>query len=304
MPEIVEVRKNADFIKKKLKNQKIIQIEILNGRYKNKGPFKNYLKLKQNLPLKLLDIKTKGKVIIMLFDNNLYLINRLGLMGGWCFISKNDKISHPDIYDYYLKYSDKNQINTYMSNSLAHLNFHIETNQGKLYFYDIISYGTLECVDNLDDLEKILNSIGPDIMDKSMNLEIFTNCLRKKTNLEKPIGNVIVNQKIISGLGNYLRADILWLAKINPFRKTKTLTDIEISNIFKYTRDLTWGNYNKEYAIKQKIIKKNIKLPYDYNRLFFIYFQTTDIHSNPVIKSELYDGTQCRYIYWVPNIQK
>lgn len=30
MPEIVEVRKNADFIKKKLKNKNIIQIEILN----------------------------------------------------------------------------------------------------------------------------------------------------------------------------------------------------------------------------------------------------------------------------------
>lgn len=44
----------------------------------------------------------------MLFDNNLYLINRLGLMGGWCFISNNDKITHPDTYDYYLKYSDRN----------------------------------------------------------------------------------------------------------------------------------------------------------------------------------------------------
>lgn len=104
-----------------------------------------------------------------------------------------------------------------------------------------------------------------------MSLEIFTSCIRKKTNLEKPIGNVIVNQKIIYGLGNYLRADILWLSKINPFRKTKTLTDIEIENIFKYTRDLTWGNYDKEYAIKEKFIKKNIKLPYDYNRLFFLF---------------------------------
>ena len=45
MPEINEVRKCADFIRKKLKNKEIIKINILNGRYKKKGPFENYKKL-------------------------------------------------------------------------------------------------------------------------------------------------------------------------------------------------------------------------------------------------------------------
>jgi hypothetical protein len=40
MPEINEVRKCADFIKKKLKNKEIININILNGRYKKMVHFK------------------------------------------------------------------------------------------------------------------------------------------------------------------------------------------------------------------------------------------------------------------------
>ena len=301
MPEIIEVRKCADFIKKKLKNKFITDINIINGRYKNKGPFENYTKLKKNCPLKIIDVKTKGKLIYLIFDNNLFLINRLGLMGGWCFM-KHNKYEHTDVYKYYLQYGDKNKMNTYMKNSLNHLNFEIITNEGTLYYYDVLSYGTLKCIDNDNELEKILKLIGPDIMDTTF--EVFKNQILKKNNLDKKIGNIIVNQKIISGIGNYLRADILWLSKINPFRKVKRISEQELENIFNNSKILTWGIYDEEKAIKLNIIKKNTKLPLHYNRLFFIYLQDEDIYGNKIIKKELYEGSQKRFIYYVPNIQK
>jgi len=305
MPEINEVRKCADFIKKKLKNKKIIDINILNGRYKNKGPFENYNKLKNNIPLKLIDVKTKGKMLYLVFDNNLFLINRLGLVGGWCFLKKNfDKYDHTDIYKYYKKYVDKEMMDTYMKNSLNHLNFEIVTNEGTLYYYDVLSYGTLKCIDNQNDLDKVLKTIGPDIMDKNTTLEVFKHQILKTSNLDKPIGNVLINQKIISGLGNYLRADILWLSKINPFRKVKSLTNHEQKTIFNNCKILTWGIYDKMVATKLKIINENTKMPSDYNRLFFIYMQEKDIYGNKVVKKELYDGSQKRFISYVPAIQK
>ena len=305
MPEINEVRKYANFIRKKLKNKKIIDINILNGRYKKNGPFENYKKLKNNIPLKLIDVKTKGKLLYLIFDNNLYLINRLGLVGGWCFLkNKSNNYDHTDIYKYYLKYGDKKMMETYNKNSLKHLNFEIITNKGTLYYYDMLSYGTLKCIDNDDELNKILNKIGPDIMDENTTLEIFRNQILKKNNLDKLIGNVIVNQKIISGLGNYLRADILWLSKINPFRKIKKLSDNEIKDIYNNSKILTWGVYDKDFAIKLKIVKKNTKLPSDYERLFYIYMQEEDIYGNKVVKKELYDGSQKRFISYVPAIQK
>ena len=305
MPEINEVRKYSDFITHKLKNKEIIKINILNGRYKKNGPFQNYTKLKNNIPLKLIDVKTKGKLLYLIFNNNLYLINTLGLTGGWTFLKNGSNIyQHTDIYKYYLENGDKEMTDIYIKNSLKHLNFEITTQEGTLYYYDILSYGTLKCIDNDDELNKLLNKIGPDIMDKNTTLEIFHNQILKKNNLDKTIGNVIVNQKIISGLGNYLRADVLWLSKINPFRKVKNISDSEIKNIYNNSKILTWGIYNKHTAIKLKIIKKNIKLPSDYDRLFYMYMQEEDIYGNKVIKKELYDGSQKRFIYYVPTIQK
>ena len=42
----------------------------------------------------------------------------------------------------------------------------------------------------------------------------------------------------------------------------------------------------------------------DYNRDFFVYDQEYDIYDNKVIKEELYEGSQKRFIYYVKEIQK
>ena len=90
MPEIKEIRKFADFIREKIKNKEILDINILNGRYKNHGPFTNFNVLKKELPLKVKEVKTKGKFLYIIFDKDLYLFNTMGLTGGWCYL-ENDK---------------------------------------------------------------------------------------------------------------------------------------------------------------------------------------------------------------------
>lgn len=229
--------------------------------------------IKKNLPIKLLDVKTKGKMIYLIFDNNLFLVNKLWLMGGWCYLKNNTtKYEHSEVHKYYSKYGDKKMMETYMKNSLNHLNFEIITDEGSLYYYDVLSYGTLKCVDNQKEMDSILDLIGPDIMDDTTTLEIFNHQILKKSNLEKNIGNIIINQKIISGLGNYLRADVLWLSKINPFRKVKSLSEIELENIFNNSKILTWGIYNHSQALKLGIIKKKqnyLQIIIDY--FMFIY---------------------------------
>ena len=88
MPEINEIRKYSDFIKNKIKNLKILDIKILGGRYKTHGPFDKYKTIKTELPLKLIDVKTKGKFLYLVFENNFYIFSTLGLSGGWCYLKK------------------------------------------------------------------------------------------------------------------------------------------------------------------------------------------------------------------------
>lgn len=299
MPEINEVRKYADFIRTKLKNKYINEINILKGRYIKHGPFNNYDVIVKELPLKLLDVKTKGKFMYIILEKNYYIFSTLGLSGGWCYYTNNtNKYEHPLLDDYLNKYS----VEQYRKKSLNHLNVEFKIKNGSLYFHDVLSFGTLNIINDDKLLNKKLSIIGPDVMD--ISFDIFNIQILKKNNLNKKIGIVLMNQKIISGIGNYLRADILWLSKISPFRLINDLDKNDINTIYKNTLILTWGEYDFEKAIKMKILK-NIdkkKLPKYYNRDFFVYKQYKDIYNNIVYKKELFEGSQKRTIYWT-NIQ-
>jgi len=301
MPEINEVKRYADFLNLHLKNQNISEINIINGRYKKHGPFLLYNELKKDLPIKVLDVKTKGKFLYLILDNNYYILSTLGLSGGWTFLNKKtNNYNHPII----LEYLKKENIDSYMATSLKHLNVEFKTEKGSIYFYDTLSFGTLKVINSEEELNKKLNTIGPDIMDEKTTFDIFKEKINKNINLKKEIGIVLLNQKIISGIGNYLRADILWLSKISPFRKVNKLSEDELELIYHNARVLTWGDYNYKDALKLKIITKKDKIPSDYNRDFFVYYEDTDIYGNKVTKEELYEGSQKRFIYWVKNYQK
>jgi formamidopyrimidine-DNA glycosylase len=301
MPEIVEVNKYADFIRDKIKNKEILEINILKGRYKKHQPFDNYKILKTKLPLKVKDIKTKGKFIYFVFEDDLYLFNTLGLSGGWCYLKNGSKsYQFSDIIDDYGQYMTKESIDNYIKNDLNHLNVEFKMKTGILYFYDILSFGTLKVVIGEEELNRKLRKLGPDIMDKDTNLVLFTNQINKKNNLDKPIGIVIMNQKNISGIGNYLRSEILYLSKVSPFRKVSKITENEMKKIYYNSKLLTIGEYDRKLAKKLNFIGK---LPSDYDRLFFIYNEDEDLHGNKVIKKELYEGSQKRFVYYVPKVQ-
>jgi formamidopyrimidine-DNA glycosylase len=298
MPEIVEVRKTIDFLRKIMKNKYITDISILKGRYKTHKPFELYNKIKNNLPLKVLDIKSKGKFMYFILEHDFYIFCTLGLKGGWTY-KLNNRYKFPNLLDYI---SIENY-EKYHKTSINNLNIEIKLKDCDkiVYYYDSLSFGTLKVINNKEDLEKKLNQIGPDIMDESTSLDIFIEHVSKKHNLDKFIGNVIMNQKVISGIGNYLRSDILWMSRISPFRKVKDLSHKELETIYNNSRKLTWENYDLKKGIKNKIIQKKDIFPSNFNRNFFVYMCEKDIYYNPVIVENL-NGD--RKIYWCPKYQK
>lgn len=298
MPEVIEVLKYADFIKSKLKHKTITDINIINGRYKKHGAFEHFETLKKALPLKIKSIETKGKFLYFEFENGMYLFSTLGLSGGWVF-EHNNKMQ----FGHLLKYIEKERLDQYHKSALNHLNVEFKTPDGSLFYYDTLSFGTLKVVTSDHEVEKKLKTLGPDITKETTTLSIFKSQM-EKANPEKPIGVILMNQRIISGMGNYLRADVLWLSKISPFRKMKDLTPNELKKLWLNSRLLTWSKYDYKQGQQLGFIEANHpKIPEDYEREFYVYNQSTDPQGRAVKKEELYEGSQKRFIYWVPEVQ-
>lgn len=292
MPEVNEVKRYADFLRGYLKDKEITEINILKGRYK-KSSFKGYGDLVKKLPIKVIDVKSKGKFLYIILDNGYYIFSTLGLKGGWVSYDGNKYLLCKNSYDAGFE-------KTYVD----HLNVEFKTKDIIIYFVDQLSWGTLKVIDDVGILNKKLSVLGPDIMDVGTTFEMFKTQITKKVNLNKYIGVVLMNQGMVSGIGNYLRADILWMSKVSPFRLVKSLYENELYDIYENARMLTWCEYNRVLGVELGIIDKDCKSPIDYDREFFVYMQAKDIYGNKVITDELYEGSQKRTIYWVAEVQK
>jgi DNA-formamidopyrimidine glycosylase len=301
MPEVIEVKTYVDFMRKHVKGQAIKSIDILNGRYKTHGPFKNFKQLFNDLPLRIDSIESKGKYTYISLSNGLYLCITLGLTGGWFW----NPINTPKYIHGLQKTSsryDPNDVDVYMKNAKKHLNIAFRFDHGTLYFYDQLSFGTISIL-NEQENQKKLNRIGLDILSDTFEFESFHKAITKPKNNNKYIGNVLMDQTTISGVGNYLRADVLWMCKLSPFRRVKDLSREDIRNLYTNLRRLVWGIYNRRVALHRGYMSKNDKLPIDYGRDFFVYMNDRDIYGNVIIKKKLYEGSQIRHIYYVEKYQ-
>jgi DNA-formamidopyrimidine glycosylase len=253
MPEGPEVKRMAYKLSRLITNKNLLKINILSGRYKVHEPPKNYTTFLSSLPTKVIKVFVKGKFIYVLFKNGFYMWNTLGMTGKWS--AKKNKHSH-------VEFIFKNK---------------------KIYFNDMRNFGTLHFSFNPESIKHKLTIIGPDILEFDTNQEYLLSRL-KDIKTDKPIGELLLHQNLISGIGNYLRADILWYAKLSPYRKLKSLTQKDWTTLYNSIIELAWFNYDFERGLKLKKIK-NIKFfKKHYGIDFFIYQQDKDIYNNKVVR--------------------
>jgi endonuclease-8 len=78
-----------------------------------------------------------------------------------------------------------------------------------------------------------LMKIGPDILSSKFVLADGVKALLKHQEIEpeREIGQVLLDQQVIAGLGNVYKSEVCFATKVNPFRAMQTLTLAEIEAI-------------------------------------------------------------------------
>ncbi|MEO5646700.1 MAG: bifunctional DNA-formamidopyrimidine glycosylase/DNA-(apurinic or apyrimidinic site) lyase [Candidatus Paceibacterota bacterium] len=85
---------------------------------------------------------------------------------------------------------------------------------------------TILPTDTIDDVLEI----GPEPLTKEFTLEVCAAQLLKRSN--RGIKEVLLDQKIISGIGNIYSDEALWLAGIHPLRLVKDITKLEMKKLY------------------------------------------------------------------------
>ena len=221
MPELPEVETTVKDLREKILSRKIENVWTdFPKMIKKPKDFKDFVKeIKRR---KIENIRRRGKnILIDLSGNKTLLIHQklTGhlLLGKWK--QKNNKWQPPPgpLLE---------KVNTYI-----HLLFTFDDGQ-QLALSDLRKFAKAELL-NKDELKKELSSLGPEPLDKSFTFENFTGALGRARG---KIKQVLMDQTVIAGIGNIYSDEILWRAKVHPFKEISQLSEKELKNIYQAIR--------------------------------------------------------------------
>src|SRR3989338_4543166 len=161
---------------------------------------------------KIVDVRRRAKILIIDFSDGSSLIFHLKLTGQLIFNGESSKHTR-----HIFKFDDGS----------------------RLVFNDIRKFGWWKYVKSSKDIEK---KFGPEALE--VDLKTFKEVLKKSPNAKiKPL---LMDQKVIAGIGNIYSDEILFTAKVQPVRSIKTLKPEEIGAI--------WSNIGRilKLAIKNR----------------------------------------------------
>ena len=105
---------------------------------------------------------------------------------------------------------------------------------GKRYTIDLNGPNQCEVIAEKQ-VAKIIDRLGPDpLRDDAKPEKAWRRISRSKT----PIGQLIMDQAVIAGIGNIYRTELLWLLRIHPLMPGKNFTRREFDAIWKLSREL------------------------------------------------------------------
>ena len=203
MPEGPEVKIASDYLNHFFYSSKKIKFEIISEYYQKKyfdvfNTINNHLK-------KFQPSFTIGKNIFLELSNNQFFNFHLGMTGGW---SKKP---------------------------IKHCHFRVFNENKELFFVDVRKFGKMKIITKSEFIDKF--NATYDLLNESYHMQNHLNYLEKKVSIKKSICSIIMDQKYFPGVGNYIKSEALYSAKIHPEEK--------------------WGNLNQ---IQRKHLITNIKI--------------------------------------------
>lgn len=225
MPELPEVETTVRDLRKKVLGRTFVGVWTdFKKMIKKPGDFKQFKKEIEGK--KIRNIRRRGKnILIDLSDNKTLLIHqRLTghlLLGKW---KEGKKGWESEI---------KGPLSDDPMNKFLHLIFFLDSGE-MLALSDLRKFAKIELLSQ-PELKKELSSLGPEPLGKDFTFEKFKECLM---NRKGKIKRILMNQKIIAGIGNIYSDEALWLAKISPLRDVSELTEAELKRIYQNLRKI------------------------------------------------------------------
>lgn len=272
MPELPEVETVRRALLKKLKNKKIKDITILHNNVFEKQDVKEVEKSIKNQTIN--DILRKGKWLKFILDDY-YLFSHLRMEGKYIYRKNSDIV-------------EKHELITFNIND-----------EFSLRYKDVRKFGKMYLIKKEETSKDPTVSLGLEPWDSNLTPKYLKEKLKNKT---LQIKTVLLDQKIITGIGNIYADEILFLSKINPYKKAKELKTNKLQSIIDNTKKvLEKAILEKGTTIRSYTSEEGVKGNNQNNLMVHQREKEKCYICNTTIKKEKIKG---RGTYYCPTCQK
>ncbi|MCD4796929.1 MAG: bifunctional DNA-formamidopyrimidine glycosylase/DNA-(apurinic or apyrimidinic site) lyase [Candidatus Cloacimonetes bacterium] len=205
MPELPEVQTIVNGLNKKGLNKKIVSMNEI-----RKGTIQNFVGENISEIGVISSIKRRGKYIIIKTSKKLKLIIHLRMTGKLIFETELTKTS---------------------DHTRAELVFSDNT---KLIFDDVRAFGKIQIYNKEDEVES-LEKLGLEPFSKDFNEKYLK---MKFKNRKSHIKSLLLNQRVVAGLGNIYVNEILYRARISPKKKGNQISLKKLKTIVEKAKEV------------------------------------------------------------------
>jgi endonuclease VIII len=170
-------------------------------------------------------VRAHGKHVIIELDDGRALLSHLRMQGHWFVAEKaalperlRSRLSEPP------RWNDEDLT----------LIIETETSVAKLERAAIVELAPLRTI------ERRLSGLGPDLLAADYDAALALASLRQHPELT--IGEAVMLQSIVAGIGNVYKSETLFLEKVSPFVTVGSLDDATLQRILKRARELMRRN--------------------------------------------------------------
>lgn len=190
MPEGPEIRRATDKLADALLDQRAELVNLTLPRLREFGA--------ELTGQRVVSVAPRGKAVLIGFAGGLTLYSHNQLYGRWYVEPAG-------------RYPKTNR----------QLRVEIRTRSRAALLYSASDTAVLD-VDGLR-AHAYLGGLGPDALDPATDAAAVAARLREPPFVRRSLGALLLDQGFVAGLGNYLRSEILWFARVHPARRPRDL---------------------------------------------------------------------------------
>lgn len=220
MPELPEVETIRAQLAPRLEGRQLVRVEILDPRLTR--PFDLFEVAEELEGDRILAVERRGKYLVLRLESGLVLLVHLRMTGSFGF----DPTSHERAV--------------------------IELDDGtRVVYRDVRRFGTWLVLDDADIDPYLAGRNGPEPLGPRFTSAWLAGMLAVR---RAAVKSVLLDQRVVSGLGNIYADEALWRARINPLRPAGSLDGDEVRRLHRAIREALrvgierQGSTLREYA--------------------------------------------------------